>query len=139
MSRFTLNVAFGRLHFRGQTVNQIWIIWRRWWHEWRLYWSIGYNYRRIGRRQKPNLNFGPRQPQKHQDKTRKAYHTSESSPASKAIVPIYHKPSEYLKMKWKGRKLMNTDSWFDFWDKSDPYLKFIKIRSDNSFIEVART
>jgi hypothetical protein len=25
-------------------------------------------------------------------------------------------------MKWKARKLMNTDSFFDFWDKSDPYL-----------------
>jgi hypothetical protein len=44
-----------------------------------------------------------------------------------------------MRMKWKGRKLMNTDSWFDFWDKSDPYLKFLKIRTDNSFIEVART
>ena len=37
-------------------------------------------------------------------------------------------------MKWKARKLMNTDSWFDWWDKSDPYLKFLKIRSDNTFI-----
>lgn len=34
---------------------------------------------------------------------------------------------------------MNTDSFFDFWDKSDPYLKFIKIRSDNTFIEINRT
>lgn len=42
-------------------------------------------------------------------------------------------------MKWKARKLMNTDSWFDFWDKSDPYLKFMKIRSDNSYIEAMRT
>ena len=42
-------------------------------------------------------------------------------------------------MKWKAKKLMNTDSFFDFWDKSDPYLKFLKIRSDNSFIEVHRT
>jgi len=42
-------------------------------------------------------------------------------------------------MKWKSRKLMNTDSWFDFWDKSDPYLKFLKVRSDNSLIEAART
>lgn len=42
-------------------------------------------------------------------------------------------------MKWKSRKLMNTDSWFDFWDKSDPYLKFLKVRSDNSFIEASRT
>ena len=42
-------------------------------------------------------------------------------------------------MKWKARKLMNTDSWFDFWDKSDPYLKFLKVRSDNTYIEAART
>lgn len=34
---------------------------------------------------------------------------------------------------------MNTDSWFDFWDKSDPYLKFLKIRSDNTFIQAGRT
>ncbi len=34
---------------------------------------------------------------------------------------------------------MNTDSWFDFWDKSDPYLKFLKVRTDNSFVEAART
>lgn len=42
-------------------------------------------------------------------------------------------------MKWKARKLMNTDSWFDFWDKSDPYIKFLKVRTDNSFIEAGRT
>ncbi len=42
-------------------------------------------------------------------------------------------------MKWKAVSLMNTDSFFDFWDKSDPYLKFIKIRSDNTFIEAQRT
>ncbi len=42
-------------------------------------------------------------------------------------------------MKFKGVKLMNTDSFFDFWDKSDPYLKFLKIRDDNTYIEVART
>lgn len=34
---------------------------------------------------------------------------------------------------------MNTDSWFDWWDKSDPYLKFLKIRQDNTLIEAART
>jgi hypothetical protein len=45
----------------------------------------------------------------------------------------------FAKMKWKAVKLMNTDSFFDFWDKSDPYLKFIKIRSDNTFIEINRT
>jgi hypothetical protein len=42
-------------------------------------------------------------------------------------------------MKFKGVKLMNTDSIFDFWDKSDPYLKFLKVRDDNTYIEVART
>ncbi len=34
---------------------------------------------------------------------------------------------------------MNTDSWFDWWDKSDPYLKFLKIRKDNTLIDVGRT
>lgn len=29
---------------------------------------------------------------------------------------------------------MNTDSYFDFWDKSDPYLKLLKIREDNTYI-----
>lgn len=42
-------------------------------------------------------------------------------------------------MNWRAKKLLNTDSFFDFWDKSDPYLKFLKIRTDNSFIEAART
>jgi hypothetical protein len=42
-------------------------------------------------------------------------------------------------MKFRGQKLMNTDSFFDFWDKSDPYLKFLKLREDNTYIEVART
>lgn len=42
-------------------------------------------------------------------------------------------------MTWIARKLLNTDSWFDFWDKSDPYLKFIKIRNDNSFLTVGQT
>jgi len=46
---------------------------------------------------------------------------------------------EYLKMKWRADKLINTDSWFDWWDKSDPYLKFLKIRKDNTFIEAGRT
>jgi hypothetical protein len=46
---------------------------------------------------------------------------------------------EYGLMKWKGVKLMNTDSIFDWWDKSDPYLKFLKIRSDNTFLPVKET
>jgi len=37
-------------------------------------------------------------------------------------------------MNWKGTKIDNVDSFFDFWDKSDPYLKFLKIREDNTFI-----
>jgi hypothetical protein len=46
---------------------------------------------------------------------------------------------EYALMKFKGVKLMNTDSIFDWWDKSDPYLKFLKIRSDNTFLTVKET
>lgn len=42
-------------------------------------------------------------------------------------------------MKWKGKKIANVDSSFDFWDKSDPYLKFMKLRTDNTMIEVARS
>lgn len=42
-------------------------------------------------------------------------------------------------MKWKGGKIANVDSYFDFWDKSDPYLKFLKVRQDNTFIEVTKT
>ena len=34
---------------------------------------------------------------------------------------------------------MNTDSYFDFWDKSDPYLKVLKIREDNSLLPVHKT
>ena len=42
-------------------------------------------------------------------------------------------------MQFAAQKLYNTDSFFDFWDKSDPYLKFMKIRDDNSTVGVART
>lgn len=49
------------------------------------------------------------------------------------------KSSQHYEMKWKAKKLMNTDSFFDFWDKSDPYLRILKIRNDNSLIEVHRT
>ena len=41
---------------------------------------------------------------------------------------------EYFQMKWSALKLTNTDSFFDFWDKSDPYLKFLKIRDDNTYV-----
>lgn len=42
-------------------------------------------------------------------------------------------------MTWRGSKIKNVDSHFDFWDKSDPYLKFMRMRGDNTFVEVART
>lgn len=42
-------------------------------------------------------------------------------------------------MKWSAFKLLNTDSFFDFWDKSDPYVRFLKIRDDNSFVEIQRS
>lgn len=37
-------------------------------------------------------------------------------------------------MQWKAEKIANVDSFFDFWDKSDPYVKFLKIRNDNSYV-----
>lgn len=46
---------------------------------------------------------------------------------------------EHYEFKFKAAKLMNTDSWFDFWDKSDPYLKYLKIRNDNSLVEATRS
>ncbi len=42
-------------------------------------------------------------------------------------------------MRCSAIKLYNTDSFFDFWDKSDPYMKFLKIRDDNTFVEIQRT
>ncbi len=42
--------------------------------------------------------------------------------------------SEFIKMAIRATKLANTDSWFDFWDKSDPYLKVIKKRKDGTKI-----
>ena len=44
-----------------------------------------------------------------------------------------------MRMNWTGGKIANVDSMFDFWDKSDPYLKFLKLRQDNTFLEAART
>jgi hypothetical protein len=38
-------------------------------------------------------------------------------------------------MKFRAEKIMNTDSVFDFWDKSDPYLKFMKYR-DEKYINI---
>ena len=45
----------------------------------------------------------------------------------------------YMNLKFRAEKLLNVDSVFDFWDKSDPFLKFFKIRNDNSVVEVKRT
>ncbi len=42
-----------------------------------------------------------------------------------------------LKMKWRGEKLANMDS--TFFGKSDPYLRFLKVREDTTTIEVGRT
>ena len=50
-----------------------------------------------------------------------------------AIVSHYDN-SVFYQMNWRAKKLLNTDSFFDFWDKSDPYIKFMKIRTDNSLI-----
>lgn len=38
--------------------------------------------------------------------------------------------NDIIFMKWIGSKLMNTDGWFD---KSDPFLRFNRIREDNTF------
>lgn len=37
-------------------------------------------------------------------------------------------------MKWKGGEIANVDSHIRFWDKSDPYLKFSRIREDDTCI-----
>jgi hypothetical protein len=46
---------------------------------------------------------------------------------------------EFVTMKWKAAKLMNTDSVFDWWNKSDPYLKFLKVRQDGSLVLASQT
>ena len=45
----------------------------------------------------------------------------------------------FLSMKWKANKVLNTDSVFDWWNKSDPYLKFLKVREDSSCVLAAQT
>lgn len=67
--------------------------------------------------------------------------TCEGKPRGKLVVRCEKltESNNYMRMKYKAQKLMNTDSIFDFWDKSDPYLKFLKLRDDNTFLEVART
>lgn len=47
--------------------------------------------------------------------------------------------NENYEFKFRGVKLMNTDSIFDFWDKSDPYIKLLKIRADNSYIQAYKS
>ncbi len=39
-------------------------------------------------------------------------------------------------MKWRGNKIANVDGFFG---KSDPYLKILKVRGDNSTFEAHRT
>lgn len=65
----------------------------------------------------------------------------EGKPRGKLVVRCEKlvESNNYMRMKYRAQKLMNTDSFFDFWDKSDPYLKFLKLRDDNTFLEVART
>ena len=69
-------------------------------------------------------------------KTRERNQENSSSGSNHVLIVMVKIYSNlvFYQMKWKGHKLMNTDSFFDFWDKSDPYLKFLKIRSDNSFL-----
>lgn len=42
-------------------------------------------------------------------------------------------------MKWRAKNLYNSNSWLCFWSRNDPYLKFFKIRSDNSLILAGKT
>lgn len=37
-------------------------------------------------------------------------------------------------MDWRGGKIANVEAIFDFWKKNDSYLKFMKIRGDNTFV-----
>lgn len=66
---------------------------------------------------------------------------NQGKPTGKVIIRAQkvEESSYSLQMKWRGGKIANVDSFFDFFDKSDPYLKFSKVRSDNTFIEVGRT
>lgn len=51
---------------------------------------------------------------------------------------ILYSKFEYS-MKWKAANLINTDSYFNFWDRSDPYLKLFKNRKDNTWVPVHKT
>jgi len=42
-------------------------------------------------------------------------------------------------MDWRAGKIANVDSIFDFWNKNNSYLKFMKIRGDNTYVDVAKT
>ena len=45
-----------------------------------------------------------------------------------------------IRMKWRA-KIPSSASWFSlwWWNRSNSYLKFMKIRQDNTFIEASRT
>ena len=60
----------------------------------------------------------------------------QGKPAGKLIIRAEKVEQSNLdmSMRWKGVKVANVDSHFDFVDKSDPYLKFIKVRQDNTFV-----
>jgi hypothetical protein len=60
----------------------------------------------------------------------------EGKPRGKLVVRCEKlcESNNYMRMKYRAQKLMNTDSFFDFWDKSDPFLKFLKLRDDNTFL-----
>mmetsp|Transcript_31057 Transcript_31057/g.28251 ORF Transcript_31057/g.28251 Transcript_31057/m.28251 type:complete len:92 (+) Transcript_31057:406-681(+) len=41
-----------------------------------------------------------------------------------------------IHMQWAGKKLMNTDGWFD---KSDPFLRILKSRNNDEWLKVHET
>ncbi len=43
---------------------------------------------------------------------------------------------ENMIMNFQAKKLMNTDGWFD---KSDPFIRFLRLREDNTYILVHET
>ena len=43
-------------------------------------------------------------------------------------------------MDWRAGKIANVDSSvFDFWKKNNSFLKFMKIRGDNTYGDVTKT
>ena len=49
-----------------------------------------------------------------------------------------HSKFEYH-MKWKATNLINTDSYFDFWDKVTHTSNYSKKRKDNTWIPAHKT